>query len=171
MRQLAESEQKYLYILYIMYASIGKKKCNPCNILENLLDEKGIRYHYLDMLEMPHKTMTYLKIYCRYTAYTLLYYILHRLHSLYYILIVRRLLLFILYHKYKNSKFVRAVKNVFEAKIISRTRELTLLTLRTNSRYARYSRTYSTYSRTPTLLNSQFNLFTNPTTLLTSSTY
>ena len=28
------------------------------------LDEKGIRNHYLDMLEMPHKTMTYLKMYC-----------------------------------------------------------------------------------------------------------
>jgi len=32
--------------------------------LKNLLDEKGIQYHYVDMLEMPHKTMTYLKMYC-----------------------------------------------------------------------------------------------------------
>ncbi len=42
----------------------GKEKYNQCNILKNLLDEKGIRYYYLDMLEMPHKTTTYLKMYC-----------------------------------------------------------------------------------------------------------
>ena len=47
-----------------MYVLIGKEKCNQCNTLKNLLDEKGIRYHYLDMLEMPHKTMTYLKMHC-----------------------------------------------------------------------------------------------------------
>ena len=47
-----------------MYVIIGKEKCDQCNILENLLDEKGIRHHCLVMLEMPHKTMTYLKIYC-----------------------------------------------------------------------------------------------------------
>ena len=41
-----------------MYALIGKEKCNKCNILKNLFDEKGIQYHYVDMLEMPHKTMT-----------------------------------------------------------------------------------------------------------------
>ncbi len=29
-----------------------------------ILDEKGIQYSYLDMTEMPHKTMTYLRIYC-----------------------------------------------------------------------------------------------------------
>ena len=47
-----------------MYVLIGKEKCNQCNMLKNLLDEKGIPYHYLDMLEMPHDTMTYLKMYC-----------------------------------------------------------------------------------------------------------
>ena len=47
-----------------MYVLIGQEKCNQCNILKNLLDENGIQYHYIDMLEMPHKTMTYLKIYC-----------------------------------------------------------------------------------------------------------
>ena len=45
-----------------MYVLIGKEKCNQCNILKNLLDEQGIQYHYVDMLEMPHKTMTYLKM-------------------------------------------------------------------------------------------------------------
>jgi glutaredoxin len=48
-----------------MYVLIGKEKCDQCNILENLLDEKGIRHHCLVMLEMPHKTMTYLKKNCR----------------------------------------------------------------------------------------------------------
>ena len=38
-----------------MYACIGKEKCNQCNILKNLLDEEGIQYHYVDMLEMPQK--------------------------------------------------------------------------------------------------------------------
>ena len=47
-----------------MYVLIGKEKCNQCNMLKNLLDEKGIPYHYLDMLEMPHDTMTCLKMYC-----------------------------------------------------------------------------------------------------------
>ena len=28
-----------------MYVLIGKEKCNQCNILKNLLDEKGIQYH------------------------------------------------------------------------------------------------------------------------------
>jgi hypothetical protein len=32
-------------------------------MLKILLEEKGIRYHYLDALEMPHKTITYLKMY------------------------------------------------------------------------------------------------------------
>jgi hypothetical protein len=26
----------------------SKEKCHQCNILKNLLDEKGIQYHYLD---------------------------------------------------------------------------------------------------------------------------
>jgi glutaredoxin-related protein len=43
---------------------IGKEKCNQCNILKNQLDEKGIQYHDVDMLEMAHKNMSYLKIYC-----------------------------------------------------------------------------------------------------------
>jgi hypothetical protein len=43
---------------------IGKQKCNKCNILENLLDEKGIQYHCVDMTEMPNKTITYLGMYC-----------------------------------------------------------------------------------------------------------
>ena len=54
----------FLYILYIVYVLIGKEKCNQCNILKNLLDEKGMQYHYVDMLEMPHKTMASLKMYC-----------------------------------------------------------------------------------------------------------
>ena len=29
-----------------------------------LIDEEGIQYNYLDMTEMPHKTMTYLRMYC-----------------------------------------------------------------------------------------------------------
>jgi hypothetical protein len=32
-------------------------------MLKNLLDEKGIQY-YVDVNNMPHNTMTYLKIYC-----------------------------------------------------------------------------------------------------------
>ena len=47
-----------------MYVLIGKEKCNQCNILKNLLDEKGMQYHYVDMLELPNTTMTYLKMYC-----------------------------------------------------------------------------------------------------------
>ena len=47
-----------------MYVIIGKQKCIQCDELKNLLDEKGIQYNYIDMTEMPHKTMTYLRIYC-----------------------------------------------------------------------------------------------------------
>ena len=47
-----------------MYVSIGKEKCTRCYILKNLLAEKGIQYHYVDMMEMPHRTTTYLKMYC-----------------------------------------------------------------------------------------------------------
>ena len=47
-----------------MYPMIGKQKCIQCDELENLLDEKGIQYNYLDMTEMPHKTMLYLRMYC-----------------------------------------------------------------------------------------------------------
>jgi glutaredoxin len=48
----------------IMYVIIGKQKCIQCDELKNLLDEKGIQYNYLDMTEMPHKTMTSLIMYC-----------------------------------------------------------------------------------------------------------
>ena len=47
-----------------MYVIIGKQKCIQCDELKNLLDEKGTQYNYLDMTEMPHKTMTYLRMYC-----------------------------------------------------------------------------------------------------------
>jgi len=47
-----------------MHAIIGKQKCIQCDKLKNLRDEKGIQYNYLDMTEMPHKTMTYLRLYC-----------------------------------------------------------------------------------------------------------
>jgi glutaredoxin len=35
-------------MMYIMYVLIGKEKCNRCDVLKNLLDEKGIQYRYLD---------------------------------------------------------------------------------------------------------------------------
>jgi hypothetical protein len=38
--------------------------CIQADELKNLLDEKGIQYNYLDMPETPHKTMTYLRMYC-----------------------------------------------------------------------------------------------------------
>jgi hypothetical protein len=47
-----------------MYVIIGKQNCIQCDELKNLLDEKGIQYNYLDMTEMPNKTMTYLRMYC-----------------------------------------------------------------------------------------------------------
>jgi glutaredoxin len=47
-----------------MYVLIGKEKCNQCNILKNLLDEKGIQYHYLDTSKVPHELLTYLRMYC-----------------------------------------------------------------------------------------------------------
>ena len=55
-----------LFCIYniIMYVLIGKEKCIQFDILKNLFDEKGIQYHYLDMMEMPHKTLTYLRMYC-----------------------------------------------------------------------------------------------------------
>ena len=54
----------FRYIEYEMYGTIGKEKYARCDILKNLSDEKGIQYHYLDMMGMPHKIMTYLKMYC-----------------------------------------------------------------------------------------------------------
>ena len=47
-----------------MHVIIEKQKCIQCDELKNLLDEKGIQYNYLDMTEMPHKTITYLRMYC-----------------------------------------------------------------------------------------------------------
>jgi glutaredoxin len=47
-----------------MYVIIGKQKCIQCDELKNLLDKKGIQYDYLDMTEMPHKMMTYLRMIC-----------------------------------------------------------------------------------------------------------
>jgi hypothetical protein len=47
-----------------MYVLISKEKGNRCDILKNLLDERGIQYHYVDVNDMPHNTMTYLKMYC-----------------------------------------------------------------------------------------------------------
>ena len=38
----------FLRIIYRMYVLIGKEKCNQCNLLKNLLDEKGMKYHYVD---------------------------------------------------------------------------------------------------------------------------
>jgi hypothetical protein len=47
-----------------MYVIIGKQNCIQSDELMNLLDEKGIPNYYLDMTEMPNKTMTYLRMYC-----------------------------------------------------------------------------------------------------------
>jgi hypothetical protein len=47
-----------------MYVFIGKEKCNQCNILKNLLDEKGIQYHYVDVSKIPPELLTYLRMYC-----------------------------------------------------------------------------------------------------------
>ena len=47
-----------------MYEIIGQQNCIQCDELKNLFDEKGIQYNFLDMKEMPKKTMTYLRMYC-----------------------------------------------------------------------------------------------------------
>jgi hypothetical protein len=39
------------------------RKCTRFDLLTNLSDVRGILYHYVDMMEMPHKTMTCLKMY------------------------------------------------------------------------------------------------------------
>ena len=46
-----------------MYVLIGKEKCTQCNILKNLLDEKGIQYNYVDVSKIPHELLTYLRMY------------------------------------------------------------------------------------------------------------
>ena len=53
-----------LRVIYIMYVLIGKEKCNQCNIFKNLLDEKGIQYHYVDVSKIPPELLTYLRMYC-----------------------------------------------------------------------------------------------------------
>jgi len=47
-----------------MHVIIGRQKCIQCDEFKNILDEKGTQYNYLDMTEMPNKTMTYLRMYC-----------------------------------------------------------------------------------------------------------
>jgi hypothetical protein len=47
-----------------MHSIIGKQKFIQYDGLQNLLDEKGTRYNYLYMTEMPNKAMTYLRMYC-----------------------------------------------------------------------------------------------------------
>ena len=47
-----------------MYVLIGKEKCNQCDILKNLLDEKGIQYHDVDVSKIPPELLTYLRMYC-----------------------------------------------------------------------------------------------------------
>ena len=44
-----------------MYVLIGKEKCNQCNILKNLLDEKGIQYHYVDVSKITHELLNIFK--------------------------------------------------------------------------------------------------------------
>ena len=45
-----------------MYLVIGKGS-NRCEILKNLLDEKGIQYTYLDVSNIPSNTNQYLNMY------------------------------------------------------------------------------------------------------------
>ena len=47
-----------------MYVLIGKEKGNQSNILKNLLDDKGIKYHYVDVSKIPPELLTYLRMYC-----------------------------------------------------------------------------------------------------------
>ena len=46
-----------------MCVIIGKQKCIQCDEFKNLLDEKGVPDNYLDITEMPNKTMTYFRMY------------------------------------------------------------------------------------------------------------
>ena len=68
----------------MMYVLIGKEKCNQCNILKNLLVEKGIQYqdadvskwsslvgfvsgvlhHDADVSKIPPELLPYLRMYC-----------------------------------------------------------------------------------------------------------
>ena len=47
-----------------MYVLIVKEKGNQSNILKNLLDDKGIKYHYVDVSKIPPELLTYLRMYC-----------------------------------------------------------------------------------------------------------
>ena len=47
-----------------MYVIVGKQNCIQCDEFKNLLDELGIQYNYLDITEMPNKTMKCLRMYC-----------------------------------------------------------------------------------------------------------
>jgi hypothetical protein len=53
-----------------MYVFIGKEKCNQCNILKNILNEKGIQYHhdgtcrYMYVSRIPQQLLTYFRMYC-----------------------------------------------------------------------------------------------------------
>ena len=53
----------FLYIIYIMYVLIGKERCNQCNRLKNLLDEKGIQHTCVDVSKIPHELLTQLRMY------------------------------------------------------------------------------------------------------------
>ena len=47
-----------------MYVLVGKQNSLQCDELKSLLAENGIQCDYLDMTEMPNKTMIYLRMYC-----------------------------------------------------------------------------------------------------------
>ena len=60
-----EREQKNTEeILKYRREKFEKYKSTRCDMLKNLLDERGMRYHDLDMMEIPHTNVTCLKIYC-----------------------------------------------------------------------------------------------------------
>jgi glutaredoxin len=40
-----------------MYVVMGKQNCIQCEELNNLLEEKGMQFNYLDMTEMPNETI------------------------------------------------------------------------------------------------------------------
>jgi hypothetical protein len=56
-----------------MYLIIGKDNSSLCNILKNMLDEKGLSY--LNREDVPQATTGYLKMYC--TSYPMILKISH----------------------------------------------------------------------------------------------
>lgn len=46
-----------------MYLIIGKKVCIQCQVLQNMLNDKKITYHYIDEEELNQQTMLFLKAY------------------------------------------------------------------------------------------------------------